>query len=365
MYTDQACTATLPACGCNGFMQPDSGAGANTGWVYINPSIITNKSTVAHEFFHTVQLGIAPVAMTTTGGNRVMMREASASWIGALAAGNDGGHQPIFQRAGADAVGASLDFPDSSSETLYGEWPFFEFESERFTQAVVKDDFSQANAAPAGSQVDWMNAALTGRGSSLGQTVADYAAKVNAADWPTVPPMPSSQLTGRFPFVQADTVLGVATNTSTNQSATLDHLATRFFRITSNACSGQCDATLHLDVSWPNGSGVQASVMRFGTPAGTPIPVTNGATSTHADLPFNLNTSYTVAVTNPSLTANAVPIALSANATTPPPATNGGTTTAPKTTTPTTPNTGIPVPLPVPTLGLSGNRRCRCRAAGA
>jgi len=51
-------------------------------------------------------------------------------------------------------------------------------------------------------------------------------------------------------------------------------------------------------------------------------------------------------------TADAVPISLSANATTPPPATGGGTTTPPKPTTPIPQQTGIPIP--VPTLSLSG-----------
>jgi hypothetical protein len=57
-------------------------------------------------------------------------------------------------------------------------------------------------------------------------------------------------------------------------------------------------------------------------------------------------------VTNPSLTADAVPISLSANATTPPPAPSG-TTTAPRQVTPTTPPQTV-IPIPVPTLSLSG-----------
>lgn len=343
VYTDQACSATTSPCGCNGFMSPDSGS--QTGWIYINPNIAANKSTIAHEFFHTVQLGISSVALSSLAGtNRVMMREASASWIGALAAGNDGGHQPTYQRT--LGVGQTLDFPDSSTEVLYGEWPFFEFENERFGAAVVQDDFAQANSAPAGGQTQWMNAALVARGTTLGAVFADYAATVNAADWPI------SLLAGTFPRVSSDTVLGVNTNTSTNQANTINHLTTRFFRLTSNACSGQCEATLHLDVGWPSGSGVQASLMRFGSPTGTRIPLTGGDTGAHADIPFNLNTSYTVAVTNPSLTADAVPISLSANATTPPPATGGGTTTPPKPTTPIPQQTVIPIP--VPTLSLSG-----------
>src|SRR5262249_11469894 len=140
VYTDAACTAGGQPCGCNGFMQPDTGS--QTGWIYMNPGVIANKSTIAHEYFHTVQFGISVNALAASppGKNRVMMREASASWIGALAAGNDGGHPPVYQRNTADAVGASLDFPDSSTETLYGDWPFFEFEREQFTPAVVKDD---------------------------------------------------------------------------------------------------------------------------------------------------------------------------------------------------------------------------------
>jgi hypothetical protein len=342
LYPDDSCSGQ--PCGCNGFMKPDTGS--QTGWIYMNPSVAGNRSTVAHEFFHTVQLGISSVALSSLAGtNRVMMREASASWIGALAAGNDGGHQPTYQRT--LGVGQTLDFPDSSTEVLYGEWPFFEFENERLGAAVVQDDFSQANSVPTGGQTQWMNAALVARGTSLAALVADYAATVNAADWPT--PL----LSGGFPRLSSDTVLGVNANTSTNQAGTLNHLTTRFYRLTSNACSGQCDATLHLDVGWPDGSEVQASLMRFGTPTGTRIPLTNGATGAHADIPFNLNTSYTVAVTNASLTADAVPISLSANATTPPPATGGGTTTAKPTTPsiPQVPQTGIPIP--VPTLSLS------------
>ena len=343
VYTDQACSATTSPCGCNGFMQPDSPTGTPTGWIYVNPTVVGNKSTMAHEFFHLVQRGISTVALSPLGGaNREMMREASASWIGALAAGNDGGHQPTYQRTGG--LGQTLDFVDNSGEILYGEWPFFEYESERFGFQVVRDDFSRANSAPAGGQTQWMDAALQDRGSSLGAIVADYAATVNAADWPI------SLLAGTFPRLSSDTVLGVNTNTNTNQANTLNHLTTRFFRLTSNACSAQCEATLHLDVGWQSGSGVQASLMRLGTPTGSRMPLTNGATGAHADIPFNLNTSYTVAVTNPSLIADAVPISLSANATTPPPAPSG-TTTAPRQVTPTTPPQTV---IPIPTLSLSG-----------
>jgi hypothetical protein len=347
VYSDQACALGQQPCGCNGFMQPDNGS--DTGWIYVNPTVVGNKSTIAHEFFHTVQLGISRNALASGGAvNREMMREASASWIGALAANNDGGHQPTYQRTAG--IGQSFDFPDNSGEILYGEWPFFEFERERFGATVIRDAFAQANTNTTAGQRDWMNAALVARGSSLGSVFADYAATVNAADWPL--PL----LSGGFPRVQSDAVLGVNTNTSTNQADTLNHLTTRFFRLTSNACSGQCDATLHLDVGWPNGAGVQASLMRFGSPTGTRISLSSGATGAHADIPFNLNTSYTVALTNPSLTADSVPVSLSANATTPPPApTGGGTTTAPKPTTPVVPQGAVPIP--VPTLAIVGKAK--------
>src|SRR4029078_7068651 len=142
---------------------------------------------------------------------------------GALAASNDGGHQPTYQRT--LGVGQTLDFPDSSTEVLYGEWPVFEVENEEFGAAVVQDDFAQANSAPAGGQSQWMNAALVARGTHLGCGFADSAATVTAADWPI------SLLAGSFPRVSSDTVLGVNTNTSTNQAKTIKHMTTGFFQL--------------------------------------------------------------------------------------------------------------------------------------
>jgi hypothetical protein len=176
-------------------------------------------------------------------------------------------------------------------------------------------------------------------GTSLGAAVLDYGATIEAADWS------SSLLAGRWPFFTSNTVLGVNTNTSTNQTATLDHLATRYFALTSNACSGTCDATLHLDVAWPGGSGVQASLVRVGGATGARIPIANGATGAHADLPFNFGTQYGVSVTNPSIGADGVPITLTATA-----ERNAAASRAPSPTAPPQP----PATSPIPTIQLTG-----------
>jgi hypothetical protein len=330
VYPDDGCSATPgQTCGCSGFMQPD--AGSNTGWVYIAPGAVANHSTMPHEYFHAIQLGINRHALDFD-----VLREASASWIGALASNTDGGHPPIWQRQ--FGIGQTLDAPNSGAELPYGNWPFFEYESERWSPAVIKETFQQS--ASGGAQTTWMNAALAARSASLGQAVTEYANQTVAADWPL------ALLRGQFPLFQSNAILGVSTNTSTTQTASLDHLATRYFKLQSNACQGTCEATLHMDLGWPNGSGIQAALVKLGSSPGQRMQLSSGATGAHADLPFNLGTQYGVAITNPSLSADSVPVSLNANATTPPAST--GTTT--KTTTTTAPPPPPPPPPGPPTI---------------
>jgi Family of unknown function (DUF6055) len=340
LYPDGPCPplSITATCSCNGFMAHDSGR--NTGWIYINPAAVTNKSSIAHEFFHTIQLGIA--GQNAFDDTRPMFHEASASWAGALACQCDGGHLPLYTRG--TGAGQTLDCAGCTGETPYGQWPWFELVNEHIgPQAILQ--FFQRAASPGGEQLTWMNDVLTVRGTSLGAAVADYAATKNAADWS------SPMLAGRFPLYQSNAPLGVVTNTSTNQTATLDHLATRQFELTSNACSGQCEATLHLDLGWPAGSGVQASLVRLGSSPGTRLPITSGASGAHADLPFNLGTQYAVALTNPSLTANAVPVSLNANAT------RNDSGTNPPSNPPAQPPAKPPATPAVPAIQLTGKAK--------
>jgi hypothetical protein len=339
LYPDGPCPplSIAATCNCNGYMARDSAG--NTGWIYINPTAVANKSSIAHEFFHTIQLGIAgPAAFDDA---RPVFHEASASWAGALACGCDGGHQPLFLRN--SGIGRTLDCAGCSGETPYGQWPWFELVNEHYGPQFILQFFQRA-ASPGGEQLSWMNDVFTGHGTSLGGAVADYGATISAADWS------AAFLVGRFPLYQSNAPLGVVTNTSTNQTATLDHLATRFFELTSNACSGECDATLHLDLGWPAGSGVQASLVRLGSSPGTRVSLASGASGAHADLPFNLGTQYTVALTNPSLTVNAVPVSLSANAT------RNATATSPPSNPPAQPPAPPATPA-VPAIQLTGKAK--------
>jgi hypothetical protein len=340
VYTDTGCPPPLGSgepCGCNGFMATDSES--STGWIHVEIAAMLNKSTPAHEYFHTVQLGASPNALQP-----LLFREATAVWIGALVSNGDGGHPPLYLRS--NGIGRTLDCSGcGNTELPYGQWPFFELENERIGPQFVKAVLTRSQTPPV-NQLTWMNDVLNARGTSLGAAVLDYGATIDAADWS------SPLLAGRFPLYQSNAVLGVVTNTSTNQTATLDHLATRYFQLTSNACAGTCDATLHLDVAWPGGSGVQASLVRLGGATGARIPITSGSTGAHADLPFNLGTQYAVSMTNPSIGADGVPVTLTANAERNAAAPSGGGTGT--TTTPQPPPPQPPAISPVPTIQLTG-----------
>jgi hypothetical protein len=82
VHADSPCPPLFSAtCACNGFTTPDPSSGATTsGWISINPAVVGNKSTIAHEFFHTVQLGIARDALNSAGPDP--LTEASASYRG-------------------------------------------------------------------------------------------------------------------------------------------------------------------------------------------------------------------------------------------------------------------------------------------
>ena len=101
---------------------------------------------------------------------------------------------------------------------------------------------------------------------------------------------------------------------------------------------------MHLDWTWPSGSGVKAALAQVGSPKGTRIGVVSTDTSAHADVPFSTGTQLIASFTNPSLTANSVPVTLKANTVSSSSSSGGGGTS----TTTTTPTTTTPVPPPEP-----------------
>ena len=341
VYPDSACNASTPACSCNGFTQRDSTTNPTsaTAWIYVNPTIVANKSTVAHEFFHAVQSGIARKAL---GPN--VLTEASASWIGALASNGDGGHPPQWLR---NSRGATLDCSSgcaAAGDTVYAQWPFFELENEQGRPLFAGDAFSQSLGNPGGSQLDWMNGALGG-GSALGNAVADYTATIGAADWTT------SLLAGRFPTPTLETMANIGAGAQPTQSTTVDHLAARFYGFTATATT-----TLHLDWSWPGGSDVRASLARVGSPTGARLPVSANTTGAHADVAVTPGTTLIASFANPSITANGVPVSLTAR-TDAAASTGSGTTTAPRA--PPAAQPLAPPPTIIPTLALSGKPKVK------
>jgi hypothetical protein len=342
VFPDGPCPGLFATtCACNGFTTPDNNGGASTasGWIYVNPAVVGNKSTVAHEFFHTVQMGIAEQALNAAGPD--MLTEGSATWIGALAANGDGGHLPQYLR---NSRGATLDCARGcapGADAVYAQWPFFELEQERVGPLFVKGAFTQAlgNPPPGGNQLTWMNAALGG-GGALGNAVADYAATVGAADFA------SPLLAGRFPTPTFETIANIGAGQSATQTTTVDHLAARFYGFTATATT-----TLHLDWSWPAGSDVRAALAREGSPTGTRIPVSANATGAHADVAVSAGTTLVASFANPSMTANGVPVSVTARTDAAPSSGGGGAVTAPRQATPTT---GGPVVTVVPSIALAG-----------
>lgn len=337
--------------GCNGFTAADSGAARTSAWTYINPAVALNKSTVAHEYFHVIQYGIYAPQLSEP-----LITEASASWIGALAAGTDGGHPPFWMRGSPsdDARGSSLDCVPGcpTSEDIYGQWPLYQSFRERYSDGarIVEYVFTESRNVGVGArQLRSLDEVLSTVPSSVGNETFEYARRIAAADWGY------ERLAGRYPVFTQSAVLGVNANASSTMTSTLDHLATRYFDLRSNACSGgtPCDATLHLD--WTASPNVRGSVAQRAAGRGTRVDVTG----THADLGFNAGAEYVVGLTNVNESSNGVPVTLSASATrnpapnpggssgttsTPAPSTTAPSTTAPSTTAPVQPPVVTPVP---------------------
>jgi hypothetical protein len=131
----------------------------------------------------------------------------------------------------------------------------------------------------------------------------------------------------------------------------VDHLAARFYGFTVTATT-----TLHLDWSWPGGSDVRASLARVGSPTGTRLPVSANTTGAHADVAVTPGTTLIASFANPSITANGVPVSLTAR-TDAAASAGSGTTTAPPA--PPAAQPLAPPPTIIPTLALSGKPKVK------
>lgn len=228
------------------YVDPDAPlANFSTSWMAIDPSVVTSQHVVAHELLHVLQVG----TWIPADG---WLLEGSAEWGGFAVNGYAGtagsiGAPDMSLDCDSDSCG------DDGYETGgYSRWPFFQYLSERFGNAFVRDVFAKGAslADPAKTGAQLLGATLADKGTTLPEAFNDYTLANVAGAYSAAP------LKGLPPTVHSTTLTGIATAALPVQRVAVNHLAGRYLRFRRGAgVSNQCFlAALTLTVALPSGS---------------------------------------------------------------------------------------------------------------
>ncbi len=290
-----------PDDGMIGFASPDGVGSTSTAWISIDPTMVRSRHVIAHEVLHAIQMGLWMPA-------DAWLLEGSAEWLG-------------FQLDGYGPFGVSLPAtyaaPDLSLDCVgdacgndlyeiggYSRWTFFQYLSERFGTTFARDVLATgaALADPAQTGAQLLAATLAARGTTLGDVFNDYTAVHAAARYAP------AALQGVPPAAHSSLASGAATGALPVQRIPVNHLASRYLRLTRGTGPGPCwAATLSLTVALP---AAVASRPVFYSPSlgSVAIPLTvNGSTASLSvpwDTCFGGSDGY-LALPNASLTADA------------------------------------------------------------
>ena len=199
------------------------------------------RVTAAHEFFHAIQFGY-------DFREDPWLLESTATWMeGRFAGGVDDNHR--YLRYGQVArPGSSLDLFESSGFAHYGNWPFWEFLSQRYGTGIVRQVIQRTGTGgglPNDYSIEAVEHVLAGKGG-LADVFAAYAAANTAPaasydegdDFPVAAPAASAKL--RADAVRATRTLRV------------DHLASASVRLRPDATLAGKRWRLRLTVDGPN-----------------------------------------------------------------------------------------------------------------
>jgi len=247
--TDEDSSAT----GTLGVTWPDGGPPSTTASINIDAPAGISPATVAHEFFHVIQLGIWLPANPT----EYWLLEETAEWMSAKvnlypeSFVADLGPTDMALDC-KDAIGTNkCDLKDGYANGGYSRWPFWQSVTQLYGHGFVKEVFQHGAANPGETGVAALEGALAAHGATLADTFINWTIQ---------------QMAGTYGLTVLDQVKpkvwGAAVKTGTT-SATLppiqvpvNHLATRlveFDRGDGSGASACFAATLNLTVTMPAG----------------------------------------------------------------------------------------------------------------
>jgi hypothetical protein len=237
--------------GVAGVAIADGGAAPSSGSIDMAQSVIGSdweQHAIAHELFHLIQYRYW---LPATLGEHWLL-EGSAEWAGykldnyTLAA--EGLGPPELSLDCFDSAGLDACSPDGYVNGGYSRWWFYEYLTQKYGNAFVKDVLQQAQTA--NSALTGLDAALTAKGSSLASAFGDFAIREMTGGWGL------KEIDALVPTAAATVVTGVETADLGSLSIGVDHLASRYIGFTRGDGLGDHPcyaATLTITVTIPNG----------------------------------------------------------------------------------------------------------------
>ncbi|MGB2953005.1 MAG: hypothetical protein WBB74_06405 [Gaiellaceae bacterium] len=316
------------------FVAPDAANWRVSGFMDLDPADVKDttsarryRGTMAHEFFHTIQLQwTSPEAQYAP-----YLLEATAEWAGHRVSPAYWGAGPLF----AYAPEASLDCPQTVCGSAgdgsrgYGQWPFFEYLSERYGAKVIREiferdallgwqDVSGRHVWQGRSHVlEAIDSVLEDHGTSLTRLWSQYAAFNLDPGRYTLPILRRLRLWSKPAHLL---LVPAAARTYNPVVLKVDHLASTYLSLMTVNCDVTAPAvasTLHVRVTLPWGStAVPALRITFSKqkPVIRTLKVAGGVAS--IDVPgWRACMTARLAVPNPSTTDDGVQYTVSVSVT--------------------------------------------------
>jgi len=270
-----------------GLAKADNATAQSSGYIVL-AATATSMSThvIAMELFHLIQFGIYDFAAIAPSDSWLM--SATAEWMGYAVDGYNVTTFPLDIKP-SDTSLDCFDASGTGCSTVayegagYSRWPFFEYLSEKYGVAFIKDIFTQAAGAPTSA-----TNALANVLAAKGTTLADA---YNA--WATLR-LTSGYTTASLQKIAPDTygattVTGTKPGTLLTETVAVNHLATRYleFQRGDGTTTGACYyATLSLTVAVPSGTLSQPTFFWNGS-GSTPVPLSINGSTASANLPWD------------------------------------------------------------------------------
>jgi hypothetical protein len=269
--------------GALGLAFADSAATQSAGHIWISSDATEMADTAAHELFHLIQFGIWAPA-------EPWLLEATAEWAAFRFLDfpstllDVGGEEYSLQK--------TLGLPDMSLSCSgeacglddyerggYSRWHFFQWATERYGPAFVKDVFDTGARLndPGLRGVDLLIEALAANGSTLVDAFNEWTVANLTGDYD------ARGLVGVRAKPYATVLTGAKTAILPTQRVAVNHLAARYlsFQRGDASSAGPCyAATLTIDVTLPFGLGARPH-FAWSAPGSEPVPlVDNGGFAT-------------------------------------------------------------------------------------